>query len=127
MQSLFLSTLNIEAKLINLAVEREFALSYLYFLYLYLQQTTRLSLHLSFLFFPSHWDFPLYLPLTKGSGDFRMSDFGGRVVKVPGTKSTNSHILKMKDPIGTCSVSISLKKPLFPVFHNTSIRPSAKM
>ncbi|XP_040056980.2 nostrin isoform X1 [Gasterosteus aculeatus] len=32
-----------------------------------------------------------------------MSDFGGRVVKVPGTKSTNSHILKMKDPIGTCS------------------------
>ncbi|GAA6231216.1 nostrin isoform X2 [Lates japonicus] len=32
-----------------------------------------------------------------------MSDFGRRVVKVPGPKSTNSHSLKMKDPIGTCS------------------------
>ncbi|KAM8856543.1 nostrin isoform 2-T2 [Spinachia spinachia] len=32
-----------------------------------------------------------------------MSDFGGRVVKVPGTKSTNSYSLKMKDPISTCS------------------------
>ncbi|XP_034549517.1 nostrin [Notolabrus celidotus] len=32
-----------------------------------------------------------------------MSDFGRRVVKVPGPKSTNSHSLKMKDPISTCS------------------------
>ncbi|XP_018540254.1 nostrin isoform X2 [Lates calcarifer] len=32
-----------------------------------------------------------------------MSDFGRRVVKVPGPKSTNSHSRKMKDPIGTCS------------------------
>ncbi|XP_049449805.1 nostrin [Epinephelus fuscoguttatus] len=32
-----------------------------------------------------------------------MSDFGRRVVKVPGPKSTNSHGLKMKDPISTCS------------------------
>ncbi|KAK9537579.1 hypothetical protein VZT92_005183 [Zoarces viviparus] len=32
-----------------------------------------------------------------------MSDFGRRWVKVPGTKSTNSHSLKMKDPISTCS------------------------
>lgn len=39
-----------------------------------------------------------------------MSDFGRRVVKVPGPKSTNSHSLKMKDPISTCCVSISLNK-----------------
>ncbi|XP_030614705.1 nostrin [Archocentrus centrarchus] len=32
-----------------------------------------------------------------------MSNFGRRVVKVPGTKSTNSHSLKMKDPTTTCS------------------------
>ncbi|XP_047457929.1 nostrin isoform X2 [Mugil cephalus] len=41
--------------------------------------------------------------LGDGSGDFRMSDFGRRVVKVPGPKSTNRHSLKMKDPISTCS------------------------
>lgn len=35
-----------------------------------------------------------------------MSNFGRRVVKVPGTKSTNSHSLKMKEPTTTCSVSI---------------------
>ncbi|KAM6979192.1 nostrin [Tautogolabrus adspersus] len=32
-----------------------------------------------------------------------MNDYGRRVVKVPGPKSTNSHSLKMKDPISTCS------------------------
>ncbi|XP_026001104.1 nostrin isoform X3 [Astatotilapia calliptera] len=32
-----------------------------------------------------------------------MSNFGRRVVKVPGTKSTNSHSLKMKEPTTTCS------------------------
>ncbi|XP_034429816.1 nostrin [Hippoglossus hippoglossus] len=32
-----------------------------------------------------------------------MSDFQGKVVKVPGPKSTNSHSLKMRDPISTCS------------------------
>ncbi|KAM4558057.1 nostrin isoform 3-T3 [Odontesthes bonariensis] len=32
-----------------------------------------------------------------------MSDFGRRMFKVPGSKSTNCHSLKMKDPIGTCS------------------------
>ncbi|KAM9347152.1 nostrin [Symphorus nematophorus] len=32
-----------------------------------------------------------------------MSDFGRRVVKVPGPKSTNCHSLEMKDPISTCS------------------------
>ncbi|XP_008276896.1 LOW QUALITY PROTEIN: nostrin [Stegastes partitus] len=32
-----------------------------------------------------------------------MSDFGRRVAKVPGPKSTNSHSLKMKDPISTCT------------------------
>ncbi|XP_055360959.1 nostrin isoform X2 [Betta splendens] len=32
-----------------------------------------------------------------------MCDFGRRVFKVPGSKSTNSRSLKMKDPIGTCS------------------------
>lgn len=41
-----------------------------------------------------------------------MSESGRRLVKVPGPKSTNSHSLKMKDPMSTCSVSISffLKK-----------------
>lgn len=37
-----------------------------------------------------------------------MSNSGRRVVKVPSPKSTNSHSLKMKDPISSCSVSISL-------------------
>ncbi|KAF7649427.1 hypothetical protein LDENG_00141530 [Lucifuga dentata] len=32
-----------------------------------------------------------------------MRDFGRRVVKVPGTKSTNGNSLKMKDVISTCS------------------------
>ncbi|KAI4805730.1 hypothetical protein KUCAC02_010329 [Chaenocephalus aceratus] len=32
-----------------------------------------------------------------------MSEFGRRVVKVPGPKSTNCYSLKMKDPISTCS------------------------
>ncbi|XP_041858280.1 nostrin isoform X2 [Melanotaenia boesemani] len=32
-----------------------------------------------------------------------MSDFGWRMVKVPGSKSTNRHILKMKDLIESCS------------------------
>ncbi|CAI5656136.1 nostrin isoform X2 [Oreochromis aureus] len=32
-----------------------------------------------------------------------MSNFGRSVVKVPGTKSTNSHSLKMKEPTTTCS------------------------
>ncbi|XP_069009863.1 nostrin isoform X2 [Embiotoca jacksoni] len=32
-----------------------------------------------------------------------MSEFGRKVVKVPGAKSTNSRSLKMKDPFGACS------------------------
>ncbi|XP_075895960.1 nostrin isoform X2 [Nelusetta ayraudi] len=32
-----------------------------------------------------------------------MSESGRRLVKVPGPKSTNSHSLKMKDPMSTCS------------------------
>ncbi|CAB1435036.1 unnamed protein product [Pleuronectes platessa] len=32
-----------------------------------------------------------------------MSDFQRKVVNVPGPKSTNSHSLKMRDPISTCS------------------------
>uniref|UniRef100_A0A3B4XT72 Osteoclast-stimulating factor 1 n=2 Tax=Seriola lalandi dorsalis TaxID=1841481 RepID=A0A3B4XT72_SERLL len=35
-----------------------------------------------------------------------MSDFGRRVVKVPGPKSTNNHSLKMRDPIGSCSYNL---------------------
>lgn len=61
-------------------------------------------------FFSLSLEFSFVMGTDKSSGDFRMSDFGRRVVKGP--KSTNSHSLKMKDLIGTCSVSTSLKSPV---------------
>lgn len=58
------------------------------------------------------------------SGDFRMSESGRRLVKVPGPKSTNSHSLKMKDPTSTCSVSISLEKSIKKKKHANSEGPT---
>lgn len=45
----------------------------------------------------------------KSSGDFRMSDFGRRQSKFQVQSQQTATVLKMKDPLSTCCVSISFK------------------
>lgn len=45
----------------------------------------------------------------KSSGDFRMSEFGRRESKFQVQSQQTATVLKMKDPLSTCCVSISFK------------------
>lgn len=65
----------------------------------------------------------------QSSGDFRMSDFGRRESKFQVQSQQTATVLKMKDPLSTCCVSIAFKTCFISqntLDHNINMNPTAR-